>query len=148
MQILDNRKQNLTVCGATAPGRAESARGPAVRRWGPWITLALLAISLVATPVAAQDDCDRIRDWNDIEWYRSCLEQQGRGEDWATEVLLFGARWFDNPAIVQFLLQAGANPQAVNNEGLTPLHGGVSEQEPGSDRTSSGCWSGSERPGQ
>ena len=33
------------------------------------------------------------------------------------------AAWFTgNPAIVQLLLQAGADPQAVNNEGLTPLH--------------------------
>ena len=44
---------------------------------------------------------------------------------------LSGAAWFtDNPAIVQLLLRAGADPQAVDNEGLTPLHRGAVNSNP------------------
>lgn len=122
MQVLDNRKQDLTLCGATAAGRPVAARGPVERCRRAWTALALLSISLVATPAAAQHDCDAYPDWDDIEWFRGCLEQQGRDEDWVTEKLS-GAAWFtDNPAIVQLLLRAGADPQAVDNEGVTPLH--------------------------
>ena len=130
MQVLDNRKRDLPVCGAVAAGRAASSCGSAVGRRRAWIAVPLLATSLLATPAAAQDDCDAYPDWDDIEWFRACLEQQGRDADWATENLS-GAAWFtDNPAIVQLLLRAGADPQAVNNEGLTPLHRGAVNGNP------------------
>ena len=130
LQILDNRKRDLPVCGAAAAGRAASSCGSAVGRRRAWIAVALLATSLLATPAAAQDDCDAYPDWDDIEWFRACLEQQGRDADWATEQLS-GAAWLtDNPAIVQLLLRAGADPQAVDNEGLTPLHRGAVNSNP------------------
>ena len=97
---------------------------------GWWIAAVMLAISLVVTPAAAQDDCDAYPDWDDIEWFRGCLYELGRDEDWATGKLSNAAWFTDNPAIVQLLLQAGADPQAVDNEGLTPLHRGAVNSNP------------------
>ena len=110
--------------GSVCTGR----RPPEPRGW--WIAVVVLAISLVATSAAAQDDCDAYPDWDDIEWLRGCLDEPGRDEDWATEKLSNAAWFTDNPAIVQLLLQAGADPQAVNNEGLTPLHRGAVNGNP------------------
>ena len=122
LQVLDNRKRDLPVLGTTAARRAAAARRPVERCRRAWTALALLSISLGATPAAAQHDCNAYPDWDDIEWFRGCLEQQGQDEDWVTEHLS-GAAWFtNNPAIVQLLLRAGADPQAVDNEGVTPLH--------------------------
>ena len=88
-----------------------------------WAALALLAISLVAAPAVAQDDCDSYPDWDDIGWVRSCIGEHGRGEDWATEKLLDGAaRFTDDPAIIHVLLQAGTDPRAERNDGRTLLH--------------------------
>ena len=144
LQVLDNRKRDLPVLGAAAARPAAAARGPVEGCRRAWTALALLSISLVATPAAAQHDCDAYPDWDDIEWFRGCLEQQGRDEDWVTEKLSGAASFTDNPAIVQLLLRAGADPQAVDNEGVTPLHGAAWNSNP----VVTGCWGRSERPGQ
>ena len=88
----------------------------------------VLAFSLVAAPAAAQDDCDRYPDWTDIGWFRSCAGE--RGNEWATQ-MLGGGEWMggaalhtENPAIIQVLLQAGADPHRVDDEGRTSLHWG------------------------
>ena len=130
MQVHDNRERDFPDRGATAAGRATGARGPAEGCRRAWTALALLAISLVATPAAAQDGCDAYPDWDDIERFRRCLQEQGRNEDWATEHLSPIAWFTDNPAIVQLLLRAGADPQAVDNDGVTPLHRGAWNSNP------------------
>ena len=96
--------------------------------------MALVAMSLFATPAAAQDDCVFPEDWDDIGWFRSCADE--RGEDWATEMLGGGelvggaALHADNPAIIQVLLQAGADPHRVDDEGRTSLHWGARNANP------------------
>ncbi len=37
--------------------------------------MALLAISLVATPAAAQGDCDYPDDWDNSGWFRRCIQE-------------------------------------------------------------------------
>lgn len=104
----------------------------APHRW--WIAMALVAMSLFATPAAAQDDCVFPEAWDDIGWFRSCADE--RGEDWATEMLGGGelvggaALHADNPAIIQVLLQAGADPHRVDDEGRTSLHWGARNANP------------------
>ena len=128
LQVLDNCQTNLPDGGATATGRATSTHGPSAGRRRALVALALLAIPLMAQPAAAQEDCDSYPDWTDIGWFRSCADE--RGEDWATEMLGGGelvggaALHADNPAIIQVLLQAGADPHRVDDEGRTSLTGG------------------------
>ena len=131
MRVLGNSKPDLLGCGATAARRAAGNHGPPVGPRRAWNTLTMWAILVVAAPAAAQDDCDRTPDWTDIAWFRNCIDEQGREEDWATEKLLGGAaRLTDNPAIIQVLLQAGADPQRVDDGGLTSLHHGARNSNP------------------
>ena len=95
-----------------------------------WIASAWLAITLVAPPAAAQNHCDFPNDWGDIGWFRRCLQQSGREDGWATEWLGRAASRAENPAIVQFLLQAGADPHTVRDDGSTPLHMGAGNSNP------------------
>ncbi len=134
MRVLDNRKTRVSDRSATAARRAACTYSPPVECLRGWTTFALLAVSLIAAPATAQDDCDRYPDWTDIEWFRSCAN--GRGEDWATE-MLGGGEWAggaalhtENPAIIQVLLQAGADPHSVDDEGRTSLHWGARNANP------------------
>ena len=133
-EVLGNRKRDLPDCGATAAGRVAGTYAPQGGHRRALNGLALLAISMVATPAVAQDDCDSYPDWDDIRWFRACAEE--RGADWATEMLSGGALvggaalHTDNPAIVQVLLQASADPHRVDDEGRTPLHWGARNANP------------------
>ena len=134
MDVLGNRRRDLPDCGATAAGRVAGTYGPQGGPRRALTGLALLAILMVATPAVAQDDCDSYPDWDDIRWFRVCAEE--RGANWATEMLSGGALvggaalHTDNPAIVQVLLQASADPHRVDDEGRTPLHWGARNANP------------------
>ena len=91
--------------------------------------MALLAISLVAAPAAAQGDCDYPDDWDDSGWFRRCIQEHGL-DAWSPFMLHSAALLTGNPAIVQLLLGAGADPNAVNDFGGTPLHSGAENSNP------------------
>lgn len=90
--------------------------------------LATLALAITLPAPAAAQDCDAYPDWTDIDWFRGCADE--RGEDWATELLGDAAQSTDNPAIIQVLLQAGADPHWVDEEGRTSLHRGARNANP------------------
>ena len=96
-----------------------------------WTALALLSISLVATPAAAQHDCDAYpEDWDDIQWFRRCLDEHGLQDDRKPWMLHEAALRTENPAIVQLLVGAGADPHGVDDGGRTPLHRGAGNYNP------------------
>ena len=130
MRVLDNRKTRVPDCRATAARRATRTYGPPADCLRMWTTVALLAISMVATPAAAQGDCDYPDDWDDIGWFRSCLQEHGLLEDWTPWMLHSAALFTGNPAIIRLLLDAGADPNAVDDGGLTPLHQGAKNSNP------------------
>ena len=92
-------------------------------------TVALLAIS--AGPVIAQDCSisNRRGDWDDIQRFRDCIEERGL-EPWSSWILHQAARLTANPTIVRLLLQAGADPNAPDDDGLSPLHHGAENSNP------------------
>ena len=84
-----------------------------------------------ASPLGAQD-CSishRRGDWDDIQRFRDCIEEQGL-EAWSPWVLHQAALYTSNPTIVRLLLQAGADPNAPNDEGMSPLHAGARNSNP------------------
>ena len=90
-------------------------------------TVALLATS--AGPVVAQD-CSIGRDgWDDIQRFRECIEERGL-EPWSPWILHRAASLTTNPTIVRLLLQAGADPNAPDDDGLSPLHHGAENSNP------------------
>ena len=107
-------------------GRA-SSRPSAVR----WVCVALLLLSaaLGAQPLAAQDCAIGRDDWDDIRRFRDCIEEHGL-EAWTPWVLHQAAQHTTNPTIVRLLLQAGADPNAPDDNGLTPLHAGAWNSNP------------------
>lgn len=86
------------------------------------IALVLSAISLVAAPVVAQEDCSYPDDWDDFQWFRGSLERHGMTDDWKPWMLHGAAYLTGNPAIIRLLLDAGADANAVDDGGRTPLH--------------------------
>lgn len=94
------------------------------------IALILSAISLAAAPVAAQEDCSYPDDWDDFQWFRGCLEQHGLTDDWKPWMLHGAVYLTGNPAIIRLLVDAGADANAVDDGGLTPLHEGAKNDNP------------------
>ncbi len=91
--------------------------------------LAFLSAGLAAQTAVAQD-CSIARDgWDDIQRFRRCIEEQGL-DAWTPWVLHQTAQFTSNPTIVRLLLQAGADPNALDDGGLTPLHTGARNSNP------------------
>ena len=93
----------------------------------------ILVLSAFATVHAAVgQDCsisNRRGDWDDIQRFRRCLEEYGL-DAWTPWVLHQAARLTTNPTIVHLLLQAGADPNAPDDAGRTPLHEGARNSNP------------------
>lgn len=130
MQVLDNLKTRVPDSGETAARQAVGADGPSAECLRAWTTLALLAISMVASPVAAQDNCAYPEDWDNIQWFRRCLDEHGLLEDWKPWILHEAAFRTENPAIIQLLVAADADPHGVDDRGRTPLHRGAGNDNP------------------
>ena len=94
------------------------------------IALVFSAVSMAAAPVVAQEDCSYPDDWDDFQWFRGCLEQHGLTDDWKPWMLHGAASLTGNPAIIRLLLDAGADANAVDDGGRTPLHEGAKNDNP------------------
>ena len=109
------------------PARSRVARLGRIL-WAP-VVLVMLPAALTAHPASAQD-CSVGRDgWDDIQRFRNCIEERGL-EAWSPWVLHRAARRTTNPTIVRLLLQAGADPNAPDDNGLPPLHWGAENSNP------------------
>ena len=126
----NERAHGIPDCGGTAARRSAGTYGPQAECLRAWTTLAFLAISMFASPAAAQDDCVYPEDWDDIQWFRRCIDEHGLPDDWKPWMLHEAAFRTDNPAIVQLLVGAGADPHEVDDGGRTPLHRGAGNDNP------------------
>ncbi len=93
--------------------------------------LVVLSASLIAQPALAQD-CSigaRRGNWDDIQRFRDCIEEHGL-EAWSPWVLHQAARLTTTPTIVRLLLQAGAGPNAPDDNVRSPLHRGARNRNP------------------
>ena len=93
------------------------------------VALLLLLAALCAQPLAAQNCAIGRHDWDDIRRFRDCIEEHGL-EAWTPWILHQAAQHTTNPTIVRLLLQAGADPNAPDDNGLTPLHAGAWNSNP------------------
>ena len=93
------------------------------------VALLLLSAALTAQPTSAQDCSIGRSDWDNIQRFRDCIEERGL-EAWSPWVLHQAAQFTTNPTIVRLLLQAGADPNAPDDAGLTPLHWGAENSNP------------------
>ena len=120
-----DRVVNQGLAGRKNPGHLVLVRAARTLRALPL----LLPVFLVTQPVAAQDCVIRRDDWDDIQRFRQCIDEHGL-DAWTPWVLHQAARLTSNPTIVRLLLQAGADPNAPDDDGLTPLHHAVSNRNP------------------
>ena len=81
MVHLEDAARDAMKKSASGRSAAVSRRLTGLRR--VWIAMALLALSLVAAPAAAQGDCRYPDDWDDMAWFRGCIQQHGLdGLEW------------------------------------------------------------------
>ena len=108
-------------------GRVSSRLGRVL--WAP-AAFVMLSAAPASNPASAQD-CSIGRDgWDDIQRFRDCLEEYDP-DQWGDPWLLHKAsRLTANPTIVRLLLQAGADPNAPDDDGLSPLHWGAENSNP------------------
>ena len=87
------------------------------------IAAALIALMTFASAqqLAAQDCSISGEKWNDIQLFRRCLADHGL-DAWGPWVLHNAASRTSNPTIIRLLLEAGADPNAPDDYGSTPLH--------------------------
>ena len=97
------------------------------RAWG--FAAALLGTLLAAQPMEAQDCAIGEDGWDDIGRFRRCLDEGGL-RSWGPWILHEAALRTGNPTIVYLLLEAGADPNARNDDGLTALHFGARNSNP------------------
>lgn len=124
---MTGRGGNLRLAGGGYDGRP-------IPTWCVWalgVMILLLSTAATARPVAAQDCSisNRLGDWDDIQRFRDCIEEKGL-DAWSPWVLHQAARLTNNPTIVRLLLQAGADPNAPDDDGLSPLHHGARNSDP------------------
>lgn len=93
------------------------------------IPLVLSAISLVAAPAAAQEDCIIGGGWDDIQLFRRCMHEFV-SDDYGPWLLQAAARRTANPTIVHLLLEAGFGPSERDDDGRTALHHGAENSNP------------------
>ncbi|MDE0105360.1 MAG: ankyrin repeat domain-containing protein [Bryobacterales bacterium] len=86
---------------------------------------------LVPMGHAAAQDCSIGRDgWDDIQRFRRCLEEYDP-DRWSDPWLLHKAsRQTSNPTIIRLLLQQGWDPNAPDDDGVSPLHHGARNSNP------------------
>ncbi len=109
-------------------GRVSSRLGRVL--WAP-ATIVMLSAAAISLPTSAQDCSISARrgDWDDIQRFRDCIEEHGL-EAWSPWILHQAARVTTNPTIVRLLLQAGADPNAPDDNGRSPLHRGALNSNP------------------
>ncbi len=99
--------------------------------------IATLSIALSVCPITlvGQTDCSISGEqWNDIQLFRRCLAERGL-DAWEVSatgrtVLHNAALQTNNPTIIVLLLEAGSDPNARDDAGMTPLQYAASNGNP------------------
>ena len=130
------REVNLIEASPDPAHLAGTERGRFVwlrRLAGPWSRVwAVIVVLSLFVPVqggVAQGCSISRNDWDDIERFRGCIEERGL-DPWSPWILHRASRLTTNPTIVCLLLQAGADPNAPDDNGRAPLHHGARNSNP------------------
>ncbi len=93
------------------------------------VAVTALAVAPAAPPVAAQDCSIGRYNWHDIQRFWRCIDGLGL-KAWSPWILQRPAEYTSNPTMVRLSMQAGADPNAPADNGLTPLHRGAENSNP------------------